>query len=72
MSEHVTKEELDRAIQTVNDSIDDIKDNHLGSIYAGIVWLSNKIEKVENRFYKIIGIGIALIAIVLAILEVMG
>jgi len=70
--QYVTKDELYEACKEINDKIDDVKDNHLNSIYNAITWLSDMVEKKVNRVYWVIGIGLALLAVVLTILQVFG
>ena len=63
---------IEDEIVGIKEEIKDIKDNHLGSIYNAVIWIDAKMERLEKRFYRILGLGIGTIAIVLAILEVLG
>ena len=72
MNDYVTKEEFKESCSGINSKIDNITNNHLDSIYSALVWLSTKIEQLEARFFKILAAGIAIIAVVLAIIEVFG
>lgn len=69
---HVTKDELNQACKEINDRIDDVKDNHLDSIFNAITWLTDMVEKKVNRVYWVIGVGLALLAVILAMLQVFG
>ena len=65
---HVTKEEFDKAIGELKESVADIKENHLDSIEGYLWWF----ERDINRIWKALGGGIALLALVLVLLQVFG
>ena len=66
--QYVTKDELTEACQGINDKIDDIKDNHLKSIYSLISVVSGKVNDLK---WFVVGVGVVL-ALVLTILQVFG
>ena len=68
MNNYVTKEQLDKACNEINDRIDDIKDNHLNSIWAYIGFLD---RSIGNLRWWIMG-SVAVLGIVLAIIQVFG
>lgn len=60
---YITEDQFKKAIEHVNNKIDDIADNHLNSIEAAILWIVRDIE----RLWKVMGIGIAVLALVIAL-----
>ena len=74
MKKYATCEDL----QEVKGEIKDVKDNHLKSILDSIMWIDDKFdrfdEKVDNKFgrlYKILGIGLAVLTIVITLAQVL-
>ena len=74
MKKYATCEDL----QEVKEEIKDVKDNHLKSIFDSIMWIDDKFdrfdEKVDNKFgrlYKILGIGLAVLTIVITLAQVL-
>ena len=61
-------ENIERETREVHTAVDDIKDNHLKSIWAYMGFLE---KSVGNLRWYIIG-SVALLGVVLAILEVKG
>ena len=57
MSDYVTQEKFDKACGVINKKIDDVKDNHLLSIYGLI---SDLDKRVGNLRWFIIGVGVGL------------
>ena len=69
---YVSQEDFDKKCKEINDNIDDIKDNHLSSIYNAQLWFNDKLEQIEKKFTKNLALGVALIAVFLAVIEVFG
>lgn len=69
---YVTKDELNEACKEINDKVDDMRDNHLSTIFDAITWLTDFVDKKVNRIYWVIGIGLALLGVVLTMLQVFG
>ena len=74
MKKYATCEDL----QEVKEEIKDVKDNHLKSIFDSIMWIDDKFdrfdEKVDNKFgrlYKILGIGLAVLTVVITLAQIL-
>ena len=70
--EHITEEQFNAKCQEIQGEIheireeqDDIRDNHLDTIEAWILVMANDI----NRLWKVVGGGVALIAVVIALVK---
>lgn len=59
---------IEDEINEMRAEIDDIRDNHLNSIEAALLWVIRDIE----RLWKVIGAGIAILAVVIALVEILG
>lgn len=65
---YVEHEEFARITKEIKDDIEDIKDNHLASIWVAIGFLDRNVGQLR---WWILG-SVALLGVVLAILEVRG
>ena len=67
----MNQEEIERhgeEIKELRDDVKDIKDNHLTSIEAWLLWLDRSVNNL--RWFMLA--GLAILGIVLAIIEVFG
>jgi len=68
MNGYISREEFNKAIKEVNDNIDDIKENHLSTIYALIDSVLDKVSTLRWVFIA----GMAVLGVVLGLLQVFG
>lgn len=72
MPEYITKDEFQKECKAINDKIDDLANNHLGTIFDAIVWLEGLVDRKINKVYWVLGGGFGLLAVVLTMLQVFG
>jgi len=60
--------ELKDRFEKIDTRLDDFEDNHLRTIEAWVLYLANDV----SRLWKVFGMGIAILAVVIAIVEVLG
>lgn len=69
---YVTEEEFKKRCDEQDEKLEDIKENHLRSIYDAQLWFNARLDEVEKKFSRNLALGLAIIAIFLAVIEVFG
>ena len=64
--------EIKRNIAQVQGELDDIKDNHLSDVWDALSTIWGNMQELRKDFWRIMGGGAAIIAIVLTILQCFG